>query len=110
MLRIDLVSASEAEVVLKVGGALAEQGVGVLGEAVQAQWRPNQRLVLDLAEVDFVDPAGLALLQTWSDQGLELRGASLYVRFLLQTRGPNQGGPARGYRSLTDHLSKEQTR
>jgi anti-anti-sigma regulatory factor len=95
MLRVDLLSAGDAEVVLKVVGAIAEQDVEVLAEAVQAQWRPDRLLVLELAEVDYVDPAGLALLQTWSSQGLALRGASLYVRFLLQRRGagPEPEGP-----------------
>jgi anti-anti-sigma regulatory factor len=91
MLRIDPVSASEEEVVLKVEGAIAEQGVGMLAETVQAWWRPDRRLVLDLAGVDFVDLAGLALLQTWSSQGVGWRGASLYVRFLLQSRGLSPG-------------------
>ena len=32
---------------------------------------------------------GLGLLQEWSGQGLGLRGASLYVRFLLESQGLN---------------------
>ena len=95
MLRIDLLSASDAEAVLRVEGAIAEEGVGLLAEAVQTWWRPGRQLVLELAEVDFIDPAGLALLRTWSQQGLELRGASLYVRYLLQRwgLGPEPASP-----------------
>jgi hypothetical protein len=91
MLRIDLVSAGDGEVVLKVEGAIAEQGVKVLAEVGQPWFRPGRRVVLELGGVDFIDPAGLALLQTWSSQGLVLRGAVLFVRFLLQSRGLDPG-------------------
>jgi anti-anti-sigma regulatory factor len=87
MLRIDLGSVGEAEVVLTLAGAIAEEGVGLLGEAIRAWWRPGRQLVLDLAQVEFVDPAGVGLLEIWSGQGLLLRGASVYVGFLLQNRG-----------------------
>lgn len=87
MLRIDLVSDSEREVVLKVEGSIAEQGVGLLAEAGRAWRRPGRRLALDIAGVDFIDQEGLALLQEWSGQGLVIRGASLYVRYLLQSQG-----------------------
>jgi len=90
MLRVDVLPAGETEVVLRVVGVLAGQDVGLLAEAVQAQWRPGRQLTLELAQVEYIDPAGLALLGTWASQGLVLRGASLYVRYLLERQGTNQ--------------------
>jgi anti-anti-sigma regulatory factor len=87
MLRIDLGSVGEAEVVLTLAGAVAEEGVGLLGEAIRAWWQPGRQLVVDLAQVEFVDAAGVGLLQSWSEQGLRRRGASVYVEFLLGNRG-----------------------
>lgn len=87
MLRIDLVSASDGEVVLKVDGAIAEPDVGLLAEAGRAGLHPGRQLVLDIEGVEFIDPAGLVLLRAWSGQGLVIRGASLYVRYLLQNQG-----------------------
>lgn len=90
MLRIDVMPAGDSEVVLRVVGAIAGQDVGLLAESVQAQWRPGRQLTLELAQVGYVDPAGLALLETWASQGLILQGASLYVRYLLERHGTRQ--------------------
>lgn len=86
MFRIDLVSASEREVVLSVQGIIAEQTVELLAEAGRAWLHLGRQLVLDIEGVEFIDPAGLALLREWSGQGLVIRGASLYVRYLLQNQ------------------------
>jgi anti-anti-sigma regulatory factor len=87
MLRIDLISTDPSEVVVRLAGAIADQEVGLLAEASQTWMRSGRRVVLEVSEVDFIDQAGLVLLRAWSDQGVVLRGPSLYVRFLLQSQG-----------------------
>jgi anti-anti-sigma regulatory factor len=84
VLRIDVGSVGDAEVVLKLAGAIADEGVGLLAEAIRSWWRPGRPLVVDLAQVEFIDAAGVGLLQTWSEQGLLVRDASVYVAFLLR--------------------------
>ncbi|MEW6753603.1 MAG: STAS domain-containing protein [Candidatus Latescibacterota bacterium] len=93
MLRISVVAASEAEVVLKVEGSILESEVGLLAQEGARWLRPGRRLVLDLAGTDHIDSAGLALLEAWSAQGLVLHGGSPYVRFLLQRRGLPHADP-----------------
>jgi anti-anti-sigma regulatory factor len=87
MIRLTVISQTKEEVVLKVEGwvsrgngvLLEEEGVRLLEE--------SERLVLDLSGVKFIDREGIALLQRWSGDRLELRGASLFVHSLLELHG-----------------------
>ena len=87
MLRLTIRSQTPEEVVLEVSGwvsgtdvdILEQEGTRLLGEA--------ERLVLDLTHVKFIDREGLALLQRWSGERLALRGASLFIRTLLEEHG-----------------------
>ena len=87
MLRITVVPQSEAEVVLKMDGWIAGEGVALLAEEGNRWLQGGRRLVLELEGVGFIDEAGLALLAGWPATQLTLRGASMYVRLLLQRHG-----------------------
>jgi len=87
MVRLTVISQTKAEAMLKVEGwvsgadaaLLEEEGTRLLGE--------SERLVLDLEGVRFIDRKGIALLQRWSGERLALRGASPFVRTVLEEEG-----------------------
>ena len=87
MVRLTVISQTKEEAVLKVEGwvsgadaaLLEEEGTRLLGE--------SERLVLDLEGVRFIDREGIALLRRWSGERLELRGASPFVRTVLEEEG-----------------------
>ena len=87
MVRLTVISQTKAETVLKVEGwvsgadaaLLEEEGTRLLGE--------SERLMLDLEGVRFVAREGIALLRRWSGERLELRGASPFVRTVLEEEG-----------------------
>ncbi len=58
-------------------------------ELLEAQLReqaaPSQ--VLDLTDVQFIDEAGICLLERWVRLGLQLRSGSVFLRKLLTERG-----------------------
>ena len=58
---------------------LEEEGTGLLREA--------ERLVLDLRGVRYLDREGIALLKRRSGEPLVLRGASPFVRTVLEEEG-----------------------
>ena len=87
MVRLTVISQTKEEAVLKVEGwvsgadaaLLEEEGTRLLGE--------SGRLVLDLEGVRFIDREGIALLRRWSGERLVLRGASPFVRTVLEEEG-----------------------
>ena len=87
MVRLTVISQTKAEAILKVEGwvsgadavLLEEEGMRLLGE--------SERLVLDLEGVRFIDREGIALLRRWSGERLVLRGASPFVRTVLEEEG-----------------------
>ena len=87
MMRITLVSQTPQEAVLRLEGWVAGEEVELLEAEGYRCFQETHRLVLDLSGVKFIDPAGLALLQGWSGPRLELRGASAYLRSVLETEG-----------------------
>ena len=102
MMRIAVVAQSEARVVLKVDGWIAGEGVAVLATEGGRWLRGGRRLVLTLEGVDFIDEAGIALLEGWPTDMLELRGASVYLRMLLERHGLDQSTD-----SADDHSASE---
>jgi len=75
------------EVVLKIERWVSGEDVNLLDQEGMRGMEEAERLVLDLTDVRFIDDAGIALLQRWSGERLVLRGASLFQRVLLGTRG-----------------------
>ena len=87
MLRINAAAEEGEEIVLEVEGWVAGAGVELLRREGAPYLRTGYRLVLDLEGVRFLDPKGLALLEEWSGEQLELRGGSPFIRMLLRIHG-----------------------
>ena len=87
MIRITVETQTPEEVVLKVEGYISENTVEVLRAEGERWLQQKDCLVLDLVGVRFMDAAGLALLRAWSGEGLVLRGASRFIRALLERQG-----------------------
>ena len=80
MLRITS-SRNDTTGTLKVEGRLAGQWVDELARAAAAADAP--RLVLDLADLTFVDADGASLLRTLRSRGVALNDCSTFVASLI---------------------------
>ena len=87
MLRLTVISQTREEGVLKVEGWVSGEDVALLEEEGTRLLGETERLVLDLEGVRFIDREGIALLKRWSGERLVLRGASLFVRTVLEEEG-----------------------
>ena len=83
MLRITRASGVDGEHELRVEGWVAGEYVALLEQAGQEYWRDPGRQVLDLAGLQSIDQAGIALLQRWAEAGVVFRGCSPYIRIVL---------------------------
>ena len=96
MIRIDVVSQTQKQVVLKVEGRLGGIDVDLLEGEIIRWLKETESLVLDL-DVKFIDRDGLVLLKQWAQEPLNqgnesgppltLRGGSRFIRSLLKSRG-----------------------
>ena len=68
---------------LKVEGRLAGQWVEELSRAAAAASAGAPRVVLDLAQVTFVDADGITLLRALRDDGVALADCSSFVSSLI---------------------------
>lgn len=84
MIRLTIQSQTPEEVVLQVDGWVSGKNVPILEQEGTRLLRETERLVLDLKGVQFIDEAGIALLQRWSGERLVLRGGSSFIRALLK--------------------------
>lgn len=91
MVRITLIGQSDEEVVLKVEGWVCGGNVGLLEQEGRRYLGESSRLVLDLSGVQFIDQAGIGLLQRWQGGQLRLQGGSPFVREMLKAHGLGQG-------------------
>jgi anti-anti-sigma regulatory factor len=88
MLRVSLVEQSPEEVVLKVEGWVCRGNVALLEQEGAGYLGKGEGLVLDLSGVQFIDERGLELLRRWAEEeGVEVRGGSLFVQALLNQYG-----------------------
>ena len=87
MIRITATTQTREEVVLKLEGWLAEGDVALLAAEGEGHLRETERLVLELTGVEFIDSAGIELLQAWAAKGMVLRGGSPFVQVLLREHG-----------------------
>ena len=87
MLRVTIIAQNATQTVLALDGWLTGEEVRLLEHEGRRWLDQGHQLVLDLDGVRSIDQAGMALLEGWSRTGVLLRGGSLYVRALLQSRG-----------------------
>ena len=87
MIRLTIRSQTPEEVVLQVDGWVSGKDVDVLEQEGARLLREAKRLVLDWKGVQFIDEAGMALLQRWSGKRLVLRNGPPFVRALLEKHG-----------------------
>jgi anti-anti-sigma regulatory factor len=87
MLRITEVSDTGEEVVLRIEGRVAGADVALVEQEGERRLREGRRLVVELDGAQFIDRAGVRLLQRWSGPGLVLRGGSAFIEALLKEQG-----------------------
>jgi hypothetical protein len=71
--------------IIQIDGVLRDDGVAELEKVVGAEKPP---LVLDLSNLQNVDPPGAVVIITMNKNGVELLGASPYIQLLLDQFGP----------------------
>ena len=84
MLHLQIKEKNKEAVVLAVDGDLKGDAVQILAKEGKDQLKDTKCLVLDLTGVQFIDSAGIDLLQSWSGARLELRGGSFFIKALLK--------------------------
>ena len=97
MMRIDVVSQTPQQVVLKIQGQLVDADVDLLANEVNRWQTQVEQLVLDLKGVQFIDRQGITLLKQWVGREptrgnglgvrLMLRDGSRFIRHLLEDHG-----------------------
>ena len=87
MLRITCTSSSEESATVKVEGSVSDRWVDELARVAAAALAKMPRVLLDMSDVTFIDPRGLALLQSLQRRGAEVAACSAFVAMLLK------GGP-----------------
>ncbi len=93
MLHLESVIDSSGHRVIAAHGQINGAAVKHLRDEMRAQTTAQVPLILDLSGVDAMDREGADLLLRWGEDGLTLRGGSLFIRTLLRERGLRaQGG------------------
>lgn len=83
MLRITPVPTANGARRFKVEGRLAGAFVDELSRVTAEALASSRRVVVDLADVTFVDPGGAALLRSLRTSGVELLDCSQFVVALM---------------------------
>ena len=78
-IRIDIES-EESDVVLHVAGRLTGPAITQLSQACEPI---EGRFVLDLSKLKFADDAGTEAIRSLRDRGADIRGASYFIRLLI---------------------------
>jgi anti-anti-sigma regulatory factor len=84
MLKITRMDASGLATILRLEGRLTHADLGGLEATIADCHRDDRRVVVDLGGVAFLDASGAAALVAAESEGLELVGASAFVRELLE--------------------------
>lgn len=84
MLRITRMDADGLATTLRLEGRLTRAGLAGFETSIAECRRDDRRVVVDLAGVAFVDPSGAAALVAAENEGIELAGATAFVRQLLE--------------------------
>ena len=69
-----------SDVVLHVAGRPAGPAIALLSEACEPI---EGRFVLDLSKLKFADDAGAEVIRTLCEKGAEIRGASTFIKLLI---------------------------
>ena len=91
MLRITPLQSGNHKVVLRLEGRISGPWVRELGETCASAMSAGDILVLNLAEVSFLDMAGVQMLTRLQTRGVELVDCSLFVS--EQLKSVRQGTP-----------------
>ncbi len=78
-IRIDIESEGP-DVVLHVAGRLTGPAITQLSDACEPM---KGRLVLELSKLKFADDAGTEVIRTLRERGAEIRGASTFIKLLI---------------------------
>jgi anti-anti-sigma regulatory factor len=78
-IRIDI-KTEGAAVVLHVAGRLTGPAIAQLTEACEPM---KGRIVLDLSKLKFADDAGAEAIRTLRERGADIRGASSFIKLLI---------------------------
>ena len=85
MLRITSIDSANRAITLRLEGRLSGPWVSELSEACEKALREGNALVLNLAEVSFLDPAGIELLTSIQNRGAKLVDCSIFVSEQLKS-------------------------
>ncbi len=78
-IRIDIES-DGPEPVMHVSGRLTGSAITQLSDACEPM---EGRFVLDLSKLKFADDAGAEVIRTLRERGAEIRGASFFIKMLI---------------------------
>ena len=92
-MRVTSIAGVDGVTTLHVEGRLTSQNVEELRMACEAVFTRQVSLALDVAALQFVDPAGIARLHALEDHGVTIGGCSPFIAELLRDR--EQGGAGR---------------
>ena len=85
MLRITPIESGNNKVVLRLEGRVSGPWVSELGEACEKVLSLGNILILNLADVSFLDTAGSDLLNSIRARGVELTDCSMFVTEQLKS-------------------------
>ena len=85
MLRITPIESTNHSITLRLEGRLSGPWVSELGKACEKALREGNALVLNLAEVSFLDNTGIDLLTNLQHRGIKLVDCSMFVREQLKS-------------------------
>ena len=92
MMRIEVRSQTEGEVVLRVSGWADNPAlVRVLREEVDCWLEQGRRVVLELEKLQGLCPAGLELIHSWQGKPVELRRMPRLIASLVELLHGRQG-------------------
>ena len=84
MLRVTASKSGNHQVVLRLEGRVSGPWVSELSEVCEKALGDGDRLVLNLAEVSFLDTAGVDLIRSLQSRGIEVVDCSMFVQEQLR--------------------------
>jgi len=91
MLRITADSVTSCLVEFKLAGRIGAEETDLLEGELRRHRQNGTLLVLDLDGIQFIDRAGLDLLERWAGESLQLRGGSAFIQRMLTASGLKGG-------------------